>query len=283
MFLNNRVIHKDNTVLTDVSAILSDPHVGERALSVVAAEDALYLGSDMPFNHRFLMVQKKNTVAGSISISVWDGDEFVACEDVQDFTSVDGVPFARSGMIRFSLPQNTGWGKVYDSSEIDAAGDDLSSLKSKARYWIKVTFSAAFDFELRYVGFAFARDLDLNTYYPQLNTERVMTAFNKGVPMNNWERLHVLAAEEIIRDLRKDEIVFSPNQVLNPETFTDAACHKLAEMAYSPGALANEGIVEFAQGKYKQAMAKMVFDVDTDGDGRLDEEEKKAGWRLKRV
>lgn len=277
MFINNRVIHKDNLTLTDISALVSDPFDGLQALSVVAAEDALYLGSDMPFNHRFLMLEKKNTVAGSISIAVWDGSAFTGVEDVQDFTSVEGVPFARNGIIRFALPQNVGWGKVYDSSELTG----LSSVKSKANYWIRVTFSANFDFELGYVGFRFARDADLGAYYKDLQSERMRTAFNGGVPMQNWDKLHVLAAEEIIKDLRADEIVFSPNQILDPETFTDAACHKLAEMAFKQ--LGNTERRDDAMDDYKKAMAKKVFNVDTNGDGRLSSEEKKASWRLSRV
>lgn len=262
---------------TDISALLSDPYFGEQALLVVAADDALYLGSDLPFNHRFLMLGKKNSIAGATSVSIWDGTQFSACEDVQDFTVVAGVPFARNGLLRFALPANIGWGRVYDSSEIT----ELSSLKAKANYWAKLTFSAAFDFELKYVGFRFARDADLNTYYRDLLSPEIMKAFNRGVPMLDWDTVHVVAAEEIIRDLRAEEIVFSPNQILDPETFTDAATHKLAEMAFSQ--FSNQERLEFAQGKYKQAMAKRVFNVDRNCDGRLAPSEKTNTGRLHRV
>ena len=272
MFINNRVIHKDATVFTDISALLSDPYMGEQALAVVAADDALYLGSDLPFNHRFLMLGKKNTISGTVSVAIWTGSAFTAAEDVQDFTALGGVPFARNGLLRWTLPKNVGWASVYDSSDIE----ELEDLKSKANFWVKITFSAAFDFELKYVGFRFARDADLRTYYRDLLTERVMQAVNGGVPMKDWDAFHVVAAEEIIRDLRAQQIVFSGNQILNPETFQDAACHKLAEMAYSN--LSNEDRLEFAQGKYRQAMSKMVFDVDKDGDGRLESIEKQDAY-----
>lgn len=281
MFANNRVLLKDNLSLTDISAILSDPYTGDQALTAVAAEDALYLGSDMPFNHRFLMLSKKNTVSGTLAVKVWDGSAFTSVEDVQDLTSIAGVPFARNGILRFTLPKNVGWGYVYDSSEIDELSALSATMKSKANYWIKVTFSGAFDFELRYVGFRFARDADLKSYYPDLLSERMMTAFNAGVPMQNWDALHVVAAEEIIKDLRAEEIVWSPNQVLDPETFTDAACHKMAEMAFKP--LGKGERRDDAMADYKRAMAKKVFNVDKNGNGRLDVEDKQASWRLTRV
>jgi hypothetical protein len=277
MFINNRVIQKDNAVFTDISALLSDPYSGLLAWTVVVAEDALYIGSDMPFNHRFLMLNTKNTVAGTISVYVWDGTAFTACEDVQDFTSVNGIPFSRNGLIRFALPANTGWGKVYDSSDIS----ELSTLKSKANYWAKITFSAAFVFELEYVGFRFARDADLNTYYRDLLKPDMMKAFNSGQPMQNWDSVHIMAAEEIIKDLRADEIIFSPNQILDPETFTDAACHKLAFIAFSQ--LRNTERKDDARELYNKAMAKRVFNVDVTGNGRLESVEKVSNWRLKRV
>lgn len=276
MLINNRVILKDNAVLEDLSALLSDAYFGEKALAIVAAQDALYIGSDYPFNHRFLMLGAKNTQSGSLSVAVWDGEDFAACEDVQDLTAVNGVPLARSGLLRWSLPDDVSWAKVTDSSEITG----LSTVKAKAQYWARITFSAAFSFELKYVGFRFARDADLNVYYKDLLKPDMMRAANGGVPMDNWDTFHVAAAEEIIEILRAEEVVYSGNNVLSPEIFTNAACHKLAEMAYSQ--LRNQERLDFAQEKFKQAMAKKAFDVDRDNDGRLETSEKVASWRLRR-
>lgn len=277
MLINNRVILKDNAVLSDISAQVCDPREAPTDLVIVAAEDALYIGSDLPFNHRFFMLEKKNEVAGSVAVAVWDGSAFTACEDVQDLTAVGGVPFARSGLIRFALPQNVGWYKVYDSSEIAA----LSTLKVKASYWIRLTFSAAFDFALQYVGFRFAKDSDLAIYYPDLQQDSVRRAYAQGVPMANWDKLHVEAAEELLSDLRAEDVICSANQVLNPELFMRAAVHKMAEMAYS--GLVRPEQREFAQGKYKKAMALKIFDVDTNKNGRLETAERIGEARLVRT
>lgn len=281
MFINNRVIHKDDTVLTDVSAICSDPYAGKQALTVVAAQDALYLGSDFPFNHRFLMLGAKNSVAGSLSAHIWGDDgEWVAVEDFQDFTKdAAGVPLAQNGLIRFALPVDSSWRREVDSSTVE----DLEGLATpaKANFWLRISFSAAFVFELEYVGFRFARDQDLNTYYRDLLSERIRTAFNGGTALDSYDTVHVVAAEEIITALRKEELAFSGNQVLNPELFTSAACHKLAEIVYSQ--LKNQERMEFAQAKYREAMSARAWDIDRDQDGRPDTDEKAPCWRLRRV
>lgn len=277
MLLNNRIVYKDNTVLTDISALCANPHIGKKSFTLVAAEDALYVGSDFPFNHRFFLLGEKNTVAGSVSVAIWDGTNFTAVEDVQDLTALEGVPFARSGIIQFALPDDLSWYKVTDSSEVT----DLSSLKAKGSYWAKFTFSAAFVFDLEYVGFRFAQDSDLNTYYKDLLDSRVMAAFNNGIPMDNWDKVHVIAAEEVVRDLKQDELIYSPNQLLDHEALTEPATHKLAEIAYS--SLRNEVKLDFAERKYKKSLARKVFNVDRDLDGRLETTEKIQTGGLFRV
>lgn len=280
MFINNRAVQKSVATFTDISAIVSDLYGAGKAVSIAHATDALYIGSDMPFNHRFFMLSKDalNSVAGSVSVAIWDGTDFTTADDIQDFTSDGTAPFAKSGLIRWALPRNTSWCRVWDAEdipELEAAG-----IKSKARYWAKLTFSADFAFTLLYMGFRFARDEDLGSYYRDLRDPDVMKAFNRGAAMENWDAVHVVAAEEIIQDLRKDDIIFSPNQILNPELFTGAACHKLAEIAFKQ--LRIEGRKEDAQKDYRSAMAKKNFDVDRNGSGRLEPVEQAGDFNLRR-
>lgn len=277
MFINNRAVFSDNLVYEDISLLCSDPHTGKKSLTIVAAQDALYIGSDFPFNHRFFMLGAKNISASVVSVAIWDGTQFTACEDVQDDTSVNGVPFARNGIIRWELPDDTGWYRVQNFQEIFP----LATIKSRAKYWAEFTFSVDIAMDIEYVGFRFARDADLGTYYRSLLKPELMKAFNLGSPMQNWDSVHILASEEVIKDLRANDIIYSPNQILNPELFTQAACHKLAEMAWAQ--LRNQEMLEFAQAKYKSAMALKNFDVDKDNDGRLDDHEKVGSGRLRRV
>lgn len=277
MLIDNRVIFKDNTTFTDISEILSDQFSGEFAFAIVASEDALYVGSDYPFNSRFFLPTKKNTVAGTVAVAIWTGSAFTACEDVKDLTSIGGVPFSRSGLIRWDLPDNVGWSKVANASEIS----ELSTLKSRANYWAKFTFSAAFDFELKYLGFAFSKDNDLQIYYRDLLNPDRMRDLNGGSFMQTYDKFHIAAAEEVIRDLRKKEKILSGNNILDPENFTDCAVHKLAEMVYSQ--MQNEERLDYARSKYREALDKVYCRVDLNMDGRLQSYEKTSTGRLRRV
>lgn len=282
MFINNRVITKIGAAYTDVSAVLSDLYGGELALAITAATDALFIGSDMPFNHRFLMLKpgsENGTAAKIAAVSIWDGSQWVAADDVQDFTlnAAGDTTLSKNGLVRWTLPRNAAWGRVYDSSDVT----ELAALKSKARYWAKITFTANCSFSLRYVGFRFARDEDLNGYYRDLLDADIMKAFNRGSAMANWDEVHVVAAEEIIQDLRKDDIVFSANQVLDPELFAGSSCHKLAEIVFKQ--LRIEGRRDDAAKDYNRSMAKRQFNVDRNGNGRLEPREAAGDFNLRRT
>lgn len=279
MLFNNRVVQKDDTVLTDLSSVLSDLNGPGAALAIVAAEDALYIGSDHPFNHRFFGVRPgaANAQAGSISVDIWDGNSWNAAVDVQDYTKISGVPFARSGLVIFQPDRLKSWGKESTTENIAA----LSTLKIYNCYWARFTFSAAFAMTLEYVGHKFSKDNDFNLYYGDLNRAKVREAFFE-TPTPSWDKIHCAAAEEVIRDLRARKIIWSSNQILDPDQFADAATHKAAEIIYSPGNLGEEEKAADAAKRYKQACDKLVFNVDKDGDGRLEQFEKVGHSTLRR-
>lgn len=277
MLLLNRIIYKDDLVYTDISRDMSDINSGTKAFTIVAADDAIYVGSDLPFNHRFFDVSVVNAVAGSVSVSIWDGTAFQPAVDVIDLTAVSGVPFAQDGIIMWTTDKDKGWG--FAESTEDVTG--LTSFKIYNSYWVKLEFSAAFAFTLNYIGHKFAKDSDLNAYYGDLNRAAVREAYFEAVTPD-WNAVHVVAAEEIIRDLRASQVVISPNQILDPDTFKDAACHKLAEIIYSTFGPSHAERVDFAVKKYKEAMNKMVFNVDRSMDGKLQAQEKIREFRLYR-
>lgn len=277
MLLLNRVIYEDDTTLTDYSRELSDINAQTLSLNWVAADDYLYIGSDLPFNHRFFDVNAVNAVAGSVSVQIWDGSAWRSAVDVIDLTATAGVPFAKDGMIMWTTDKNYGWGKADSTEDIPA----LASLKIYNCYWVRLAFSANFVFTLNYVGHKFASDSDLSSYYGDLNRASVREAFYE-VATADWKTVHIAAAEEIIRDLRSSMVVISANQILNPDTFRDAATHKLAEIVYSSFGPSHADRLQFAVGKYKEAMNKLVFDVDRSGNGKLEMAEKIREFRIYR-
>jgi hypothetical protein len=277
MLLLNRIIFEDDTTLTDYSRELSDINAGTLPVVIVPADDAIYIGSDLPFNHRYFIMSSVNAVAGSVSVSIWDGLNWTPAVDVIDLTAVSGVPFAQDGLIMWTTDRNSGWQCEYSTENIPA----LSTLKIYNNYWVKLTFSSAVAATFQYIGHKFAKDSDLNSYYGDLNRATVREAFYEAVTPN-WNTVHVTAAEEIIRDLRAQKIVISPNQIFDPDTFRDAACHKLAEIVYSSFGPSHADRLEFSVNKYKEAMNKLVFGVDRNADGHVQFSEKIREFRLRR-
>ena len=268
MLPNSRVIFSDNGTLLDYSRELSDLNEAGASLVIVAAEDALFVGSDLPFNHRHFQIdedQDPNSVAGSVSVSIWDGGAWRAAVNVLDMTKLSGVPFARSGQILWTPDRDYDWAPEQTTEDM---GAPLSGVKIYDKYWAKFTFSAAFTTKLKYVGHKFSKDSDLNIYYPDINRAEVREAYF-GDDTAAYDLLHIAAAEEIIRDLRSRGIIWSENQILEPDQFRDASAHKVAEMLYSPGGLNQPDKMERAVEKYKEAMSRLNFKVDKAGTGKI--------------
>lgn len=275
VLINNRVIFENNTTLDDLSIALNNIFSTSETVDIVAAQDYLYLGSDLPFNHRYFNVSSANAIAASITVHVWNGTEWVAAVDVLDQTaSTDGKCFAQSGILSWTLDKNKSWAQ--DDTD-DMTGSGLETLTIYNMYWARLTFSANLTntTALKYVGHKFATDSDLGGYYPDLNRTNVKTAYQSG--KTDWTEQHVLAAEEIVRDLRKKQVLVNANQVFNWEIFTDAAVHKLAEIVYTAFGKDYEERRIAARDSYDEALDKVFFPVDKNKDGRLSAQEK-SSW-----
>jgi hypothetical protein len=271
MLLNNRVIWKNNATLTDISIEMSNYSSGSKVIDFVAAQDALYIGSDMPFNHRYFDVSVVNALASVPSVQIWSGSAFENTVETLDLTANPvGTSMAQKGILSWVTDRNKVWGREDTTEHIP----ELSTLKIYNLYWAKITFSADLTatFALNYVGHKFSTDSDLYARYPDFQKTDLLTAFKTG--KTTWDEQHVLAAEEIIRDLRKDKVIQSANQVLNWEMFVDASVHKTAKIIYSAFGDDYKDNRETANAEYHSAMNKQIFEIDEDGDGRLDPCEK---------
>lgn len=274
MLINNRLIWKDNATLKDLSVDLNNLFAVDRVVDFVALTDKIYIGSDLPFNHRYFKISVPNAVASVVSVDIWDGSQWQSAVDVIDMTQATaGTALSQSGIIAWSVDRNHVWGKR-DTTEL-MTGSGLETLKIYQMYWVRLTLSADLTgtTALRYVGHKFSSDNDLGGYYPDLNRAAVMAAFQSG--KTAWDEQHVLAAEEIIRDLRKKNIIWNRNQIFGWEEFTDAAVHKVAEIVFTAFGKDYESRKENARDNYEDALDKVVQSaIDKNADGVLSQEEK---------
>lgn len=271
MLINNRVIFEDNVTLIDISKKVNDVFANNQTFDYTVTADYLYLGSDMPFNHRYFDVSTANDQASVPSVEIWDGNAWNAAVDVIDETqSTSGTSLSGSGIIRWVLDKDHFWQRA-DSTEDIAA---LSTLKIYDLYWARMSWSATLKVTtaINYIGHSFADDSQLGGYYPDLVRSDIIGAYSSG--QTNWKKQHILAAEEIIADLRRKKKVVSRNQIMNPEIFNEAAIHKVAELIMR--GLGKDWAEDRASAlkDYAVALNCMPLELDTDGNGRLDLEER---------
>ena len=272
MLINQRVIYKDNSVLTDVSHELNDLFNHTVSFSFVSAEDYFFIGSDLPFNHRYIQVVSANNQAATPSIAIWDGSTWNSAVDVIDATK-DGqsYPLTASGILRWSTDRNKSWAQEETTENISA----LSTLKIYNMYWMRLGFSANLknNASISYIGYKFGNDSTLAALYPDLARSAVMTAHTSG--KTNWNEQQVLASEMVVNDLRKERILSSRSQIFEPETFEIAGVHKTAEIIYAAFGESKKEERLLARELYKEAMSGIIVNnIDKDGDGHLSEDEK---------
>lgn len=279
MLFNQRIIFDDNGAFSDLSVNLNNVYSGTSTVNLALTTDYLYIGSDLPFNHRYFEVSTANANTATVSVDIWDGNSWNAAVDVIDQTSTGGKTLAQSGYISWTTDRNNTWGKEATTEDIAA----LSTYKIYDFYWVRLKVSAnlSANTALQYVGHKFANDDDLGGYYPDLVSSTIMDAFETG--KTNWNEQHFLAAEELIQDIRRARIAWNANQIISWEQFNLAAVHRVAaNIMFAFGDDYKDNRAE-ALKQYKEAMNLKVFAVDKDEDGRVDESDRREHRGLART
>ena len=114
MILKNRVIWSNNGVLTELSMVMNNHISGSKIFDVNGSQDYLFLGSDAPFNHRWVEVKVANTASLALGVDYWDGKEWVPVAEVVDETvdATGAKSLSQSGMITW-VPdkKKAGWSR----------------------------------------------------------------------------------------------------------------------------------------------------------------------------
>lgn len=275
--MSSRIIWSDNGTLKDLSVALGNFKTGTQAIAFVAAQDYLFIGSDFPFNHRYFDITSANASASSMTVHLWDGTAWVQAIDLIDQTSVAGVPFAQSGVVSFMPDDDKGWYREDTNNEGDSI-TGLTGVDIRNLWWARLSFSADWSGTLEFIGHKFSDDNDLEIHYPDLTRTAVMAQFKSG--KTTWKLQHIQAAEEIIKDLKKRQIIKSENQLLNWELFRDASVHKVAAIAFNAFGKDFFENRDNAHNLYKAEMEKAIYHIDKNANATLDPVERKLteGW-----
>lgn len=278
MLRYNRVLWKSGvSTLYDLSKSLNYYLAGQETIDFAAATDALYIGSDAPFNHRWFDIVTVNDQASELNVAIWDGGDWVDCVDVIDETITSATKsMGQSGFVSWTPNIRESSWACQSSTEDMGPNEILSTVKIYDLYWAKLTFSADLKdtFALKYLGHKFCGDTDLYAEYPDLNNSTLLTAF--AAAKTTWNDQEFLATKYVLDDLKDKKIIWSKNQIMDWGLLKPPTIHKTASIIYSAfGDDYRDNMAE-AEKKYARCMQKKSWSIDLNANAYLENSEKKS-------
>lgn len=254
---------------TDISVVTSDFRQGVYAMTSTAT-DHVYLGSSTPLNNLWIEMSTVSGVnAGAPTVEVWFGQAWVPVVDLIDQTS----GMTASGRLSWSLDLFSGWSCEQLSVSVGISGSAVYN-----RYWLRLSWPNAFTATIAYLGQKFSSDTILQSMYPDLLQPAILAGYKTG--KTNWEEQHFMAAEAIVRDLRRRNIIKDKGQILDWTLFEEASAHKVAEIAYRAFGTSYVDHVNMAVKRYEAEMAQKTLVIDENMNGHVESSEvtNTTGW-----
>ena len=270
MMFDQRVLFSDNGTIEDISLQVNDFRTDSYTMNFVSAEDAIYIGTSLPFNHKFFELESVNANASDIQISIWDGQVFNSVADIQDSSRSGSASLANSNIIRFTPDREKVWTRELDSFDVSG----LEMTKIYQMYWLKIGFSADLSagVQIKYIGQKFCTDSDIYDYYPDLNQTNLKLSFEAG--KTTWDEQAFIATEIIGRDLKRRFSLLNSNQIIDYELFREAAIHKSAELIYHGLGQSYYEVRNSCRDHYLKALELGYLRLDQDKDGLLSDKER---------
>jgi len=272
---SQRILYDNTSTEADLSVSLNDFRT---ASETIAADTGhyIYIASELPFNHRYILVDTANDQAATLTVHIWFGKEWIAAVDILDQTASGGKTLAQSGILSWKTNRLKGWDREQDSE--DVTGVDAVGIYNA--HWVRIGFSAALKntTSLTWLGHRFATDDVLYSYYPDLNNSTLQGAFESG--KTDWNEQHYMAGEQIVRDLKARGIAWSANQILDWKIFEEAGAHRAAAIIYAGMDSAYRDNKKDAEAAYAKAMNIKRLNLDQNASGNLERSERGqvTGW-----
>jgi hypothetical protein len=255
--------------LTDISVAVSDYRVGTYSISYTAG-NYLYIGSSCPFNNTWIeMSVVSATSAGAPVVQVWWNGTWSNVVDIIDQTNGMTV----NGRISWALDIEKGWNCEQKSVDVGLTGTSIYN-----RFWARISWPNTFTAGVGYIGQKFSGDGALAASYPDLMQSAILSGYKAG--KTNWDEQHFMAAEAIVKEVRKRNFALHRGQLMDWTVFEDAACHKVAEIVYQAFGAPYQDHVAKANKRYNDEMNTrfMVVDVNENGHVEQDEITRKSGY-----
>lgn len=273
--MNKRIIFSDNGTLSDFSVELDKYKSGTKVMPFVAADDYLFIGSRLPFNHFYFKLSVLNILPSSMSIDYWSTNGWNSMVELTDETA----GLTASGYVTFTPDEEAPW----TMANTNGSGQTITGLETVTIYnmfWLRISFSADLSLTtaLQWIGNIFSNDDDLYAEFPDFSKADNLTSFQSG--KTDWQEQAVVAANVIIQDLIDDRIIDDGSQILIKEDFRLPSVAKVAEIIFR--AFGDDYIDDRKEVReeYKQRMKKRVPRIDKNKNGKEEvfERSSTSGW-----
>lgn len=280
--MKKRILYSNNTVISDMTANLDKFQSGVETVSIVAAEDYIYIGSILPFNHIYIdMGSTVNDNVSAMTVAYWDSGAFRDAVNLIDETSSSSKTLAQSGHVSWTPDRDYSWIRE-DTNYSGNSVTGLTTVEIYDMYWARLAFSADLttDMNISWIGQIFSDDDDLGAEHADLIRSGFMTAFEAGKA--DWKEQHVIAGRLMINDLIKKKEIVEGDQILSREDLREASVKKVAQIIYNGMGNDYSTQRDDAKKEYKDRINTLIPKVDKNKNARLDRNEQHSNGRLYR-
>lgn len=257
-----RVFFKDGSNIQEITKQINK-YKSDTYMLTMTSSDAIYIASDFPLNHFFIKVGAVvNESPSEMIIDYWSGQGWTPVVNKNDYTEA----FSQSGFVEFTPDRDVSWtceSSSYGSNSVQG----LESIVVYDKYWLKISFTNNLDpsIDLEWLGNLFSQDDDLFSEFPIFNDQTFLTAFETG--KTNWEEQHVKAAELIIQDLKKKNVIFGAEQILDQNVFLPSSVCKVAEIIFNAFGKDYQDQLNGARNEYMKRIDLSKYLIDKNNNG----------------
>lgn len=276
--MKRRIFYSDNGALNDFTPELARYPIGAQTMTFVAAEDYIFIGSELPFNHFYIKLGTTvNLNAANMAVSYWDGSQFRSVVNLIDETS----GLSQAGYVTWLTDRDHGWIRE-DTNHGGNSVTGLTSIEVYDLYWLRIGFDADLtaDLDLNWIGQKFSDDDDLGGEHAELVRSGFISSYETG--KTDWEEQHVIAAELIADDLIEQNVIVAKEQILYRENLRRASVKKTAQVIYTGMGRDYYDDRDQAKKEYENRINKAVPETDKNRNARLDLNERYETGRLYR-
>lgn len=270
-----RVLYYNGSSLGDLS--LDNQDEASNITLATSVTKYIYVGQKSPFTSLFIYLNTANAIASTLDVEYWDGTQWRNVADKLDGTATAGVPFAKSGVIKWYLDNDHGWNCVGDTSD-NGAPAELSSIKIYNMYWMRISSADALTAgaNAKQLAYTFTSTQELNNYDVEISGFYESFATGK----TDWIREIITASKLTLMEMKRRGVIMHQGQLIDMDDFTVPASFKALELIYSnlgPSYIERRKLM---QEEFAKALNVQRPVIDSNADGKLDSVEEKGTPRM---